>query len=190
MGPGSATPAVRALPQVHAPQSEGFGLVRRPAAYGADAAHTADAAQPPHADAANDRHLSPDGRGDPGDLDLRTAMSPSQRDALHALIHARSPARGARWARRDRGIDFVWAGTLALLLALAASSIDRGRIFVATADHLHAVAEAKAAVKMAEARSAAPAPRTAAVAVPVAPAAAAPRAAVASQSSPGTSRTM
>ncbi|HET7262896.1 MAG TPA: hypothetical protein VFK60_13950 [Casimicrobiaceae bacterium] len=180
MGPGSATPAVRALPQVHAPQSEGFGLVRRPAAYGADAAHAADAAQPPHADAANDRHLSPDPRGDSSDLDLRTAMSPSQRDALHALTHARAAVPGARWARRDRGIDFVWAGTLALLLALAASSIDCGRIFVATADRLHAVAEARSAVRAA---------RATAVETP-AETAEAPRAAVASQSSPGTSRTM
>jgi len=161
MSPAPGAPRFRDVPGARRAQTEGFGLVRRAAV--------------PHAAAntVNDHSTPPEAHRDGGDEDLRTPMSRTQRDALHALIHARSPARGARWARRDRGIDFVWAGTLALLLALAASSIDSGRIFVATADRLHAVAEAKAAVKMAEARSAA-----------------APTAAVARQSSPGTSRTM
>lgn len=137
MGPGSATPAVRALPGARAPLSEGFGLVRQPAVHLAEVAHPADAA------AANDLRASPDRRRDPGDDNLRAPMSPEQRNALHALTHARSPASGTRWARRDRGIDLVWAGTLAVLLALAASSIDSGRIFVATADRMHAAAEAR-----------------------------------------------
>ena len=158
IGPASATPADRAVARVRAQHTEGFGLVRRPRQ------------QRPAAEAPRDDATPPVPGGDCRDDEACAPMSQVQRDALHALIHARRAAPGARWARRDRGIDVVWAGTLALLLALAASSIDSGRIFVATADRLHAVAEAKAAA----------APKSAA----------APKADVASQSSPGTSRTM
>ncbi|MBS0326940.1 MAG: hypothetical protein JSS46_10405 [Proteobacteria bacterium] len=108
-------------PGIRSPHSEGFGLVRR------------GVARPACADAANDRRGSPDLHGDPGDDDLRTAITPAQRDALHALIHAYSPAPGAHWARRDRAIDFLWAGMLASLMTLAAASIDSGWNFVAAA---------------------------------------------------------
>lgn len=168
MSPAPGAPRFRDVPGARPAQTEGFGLVRR-----AGVPHAA-------ANTVNDHSTPPEAHRDGGDDDLRTPMSRTQRDALHALTHARAAVPGARWARRDRGIDFVWAGTLALLLALAASSIDCGRIFVATADRLHAVAEARSAVRAA---------RATAVETP-AETAEAPRAAVASQSSPGTSRTM
>ena len=140
MAPGSATPAARAVPGVRAPHTEGFGLVRRPLQ------------QRPAADALRDRVTPPVPRGDGRDDEARAPMSQIQRDALHALIHARPAAPDARWARRDRGIDVVWAGTLALLLALAVVSLDSGKTFVATADHLHMVAAARASAVTATAK--------------------------------------
>ena len=114
------------------PPTEGFGLVRRPATL------------PVASNDAGDRATPPAPRPDREDDDLVSSMSPAQVDALHALVHARSAAPGVRWTRRDRGIDVLWAGTLAVLLALAIVSLESGKTFVATADRLQAVAETRA----------------------------------------------
>lgn len=92
-------------------------------------------------------------RPDRDDDDLVRPISPAQAEALHALVNARrSSASGGRWTRRDRGIDVVWAGTLAVLLTLAVVSLGSGRTFVATADHLHAIATTRASAVTASAK--------------------------------------
>jgi hypothetical protein len=148
------------------PPTEGFGLVRRSAT--PSVASTV----------ADDLGPAPAPRPDRDDNDLQSPMSRAQVAALHALVHARPVAPDARWARRDRGIDVVWAGTLAVLLALAFVSLDSGKTFVATADHLHAVAAARASAVAARAT------RQPVARQPVT------QQAVARQSSAATSRTM
>lgn len=66
-------------------------------------------------------------------------MSSGQAAALHALVHVVPPARASRWTRRGRGIDVVWAATLAALFALGVASVGR-EAFVAVTDGPHAVA--------------------------------------------------
>lgn len=154
-------------------RTEGYGLVRR---------------QMPLPSAANtdnvrDRPTPSAQRPDRDDDDLRSPMSSAQVDALHALVHARSSAPDARWTRRDRGFDVVWAGTLAVLLALAVVSLDSGEIFVATADHLHTMAAARASAVTATAKQQ-PVTRQSVTRQSVA------RQSVARQSSAATSRTM
>ncbi|MGH8801980.1 MAG: hypothetical protein ACREX6_06760 [Casimicrobiaceae bacterium] len=63
-------------------------------------------------------------------------MTGEQRAALHALFDTRARVADSRWTRRDRGIDIVWASTLALMLALAVTAFDQSPIFLRTADRL------------------------------------------------------
>ena len=53
----------------------------------------------------------------------RTTLPPApmnrrQRQALHDLVHAPATTPGSRWARRSGADDLLWAGLLALLLAV------------------------------------------------------------------------
>ena len=145
--PRSASVTARRLPS-----TEGFGLVRRPATAPAALLEASPVTLPEAPKLADHRCPAPAPRPDRDDDDLRSPMSAAQVDALHALVHARSSAPGARWARRDRGIDVLWAGTLAVLLALAIVSLDSGKTFVATADHLHTMAAARVSAVTATAK--------------------------------------